>query len=101
VLERRLPISGPHTTHPYEASWAREAVFFVQTEHTQCTLSVQAQISPDGIHWIGIESPVSIPPGQALAALRLTTFGGWLRLAIDGATEESPSTILIHLSLKG
>ena len=101
VLERRLPISGPHTTHPYEASWAREAVFFVQTEHTQSTLSVQAQISPDGLHWIDIEAPVSIPPDQQLAALRLTTFGGWLRLAIDGASEASPSTILIHLALKG
>ena len=101
VLERRTPITGPHATHPYEASWASEAVFFVQTEHTECTLSVQADISPDGIHWIGVEAPVSMAPDQPLAALRLANFGGWLRLAIDGASEASPSTILIHLALKG
>lgn len=101
VLERRLPISGPHTTHPYETSWAREAIFFVQTEKTQCTLSVQAQISPDGLHWIDLDAPVSISPDQQLAALRLTVFGGWLRLSIDGASEASPSTVLIHLALKG
>ncbi len=101
VLERRTPISGAHTTHPYEVSWASEAVVFIQTENTTCTLTVQPQISPDGIHWIEFESPVSMPPDQPLAALRLTNFGGWLRLAIDGATTESPSTILIHLSLKG
>lgn len=101
VIERRLPISGKHTTHPYEAGWASEAVFFLQTEKTNATLSVQAQISPDGINWIDIDAPVSIAPDSAIAALRLTVFGGWLRLVIDGATPASPATVLIHLALKG
>lgn len=101
IIERRLPIAGKHTTHPYEAGWASEAVFFVQSEQTRATLRVQAQISPDGINWIDIDAPISVPPDRAIAALRLRVFGGWLRLAIDGATPDSPATILIHLALKG
>lgn len=101
IIERRLPISGKHTTHPYEAGWASEAAFFIQTEKTSATLLVQAQISPDGINWTDIDAPVSVPPDRAIAALRLTVFGGWLRLTIDGATPGSPATILVHLALKG
>ncbi|MBS1814695.1 MAG: hypothetical protein JSS87_07450 [Acidobacteria bacterium] len=101
IIERRLPITGKHTTHPYEAGWASEAVFFIQTEHTQSTLSIQPQISPDGIHWTDIDAPVSMTPEQSIAALRLTIFGGWLRLSVEGATPELPATLLIHLALKG
>lgn len=101
VIERRLPITDRHTTHPYEAGWASEAVFFVQTEHTDTDLSIQPEISPDGINWVPHGQASSLPRDTAIAALPLTTFGGWLRLSIDGARADSPATVLVHLALKG
>ena len=101
VIERRLPITDHHSTHPYEAGWASEAVFFVQTEHTTADLSIQPEISPDGIHWVSHGQAISLPADAALAALPLTTFGGWLRLSIDGASADRPATVLVHLAMKG
>ena len=101
VIERRLTITETHTTHPYECGWADEAVFYVQTEHTGTDLDLRAQISPDGLHWVDIEAPVRLSASEAITAIRLTVFGGWLRLVLRGATPSSPATVLIHLALKG
>lgn len=101
VIERRLQISAPHTTHPYEAGWAGEAVFFVQVEGDHPELLVQAQISPDGLAWVDRGAPRVIPAGDTIAAVELENFGGWLRLAFTGATPERPATVLVHLALKG
>jgi hypothetical protein len=101
VIERRLEISAAHTTHPYEAGWAGEAVFFIQVEGRHPELSIQAQISPDGLHWIDRGSPCVMPAHEEIAAIDLVNFGGWLRLAISGATPEQPATVLVHLALKG
>lgn len=101
VIERRLAISAAHTTHPYEAGWAGEAVFFVQFEGDHPELAVQAQISPDGLHWVDRGEPEVIAPVNEIAAIDLTNFGGWLRLVVTGATPERPATVLVHLALKG
>jgi uncharacterized protein DUF6385 len=101
VIERRLEISAGHTTHPYEAGWAGEAVFFVQVEGNHPDLSVQAQISPDGLHWIDRGKPRVIAADDEIAAIELANFGGWLRLAFSGATPDQPATVLVHLALKG
>jgi hypothetical protein len=101
VIERRLEIRAAHTTHPYEAGWAGEAVFFIQVEGAHPELSIQAQISPDGLHWIDRGSPCVLSTQEEIAAIDLANFGGWLRLAITGATEEQPATVLVHLALKG
>lgn len=92
---------GAHTTHPYEAGWAGEAVFFIQVEGTHPELSVQAQISPDGLHWVDRGSPCVLSAQEEIAAIDLSNFGGWLRLAIAGATAEQSATVLVHLALKG
>lgn len=101
VIERRLPITADHTTHPYEAGWAAEAVFFIQVEGQHPELSVQAQISPDGLHWLDRGPACRITAEQEIAAIELANFGGWLRLAISGATPQQPATVLVHLALKG
>jgi hypothetical protein len=101
VIERRLQISAVHTTHPYEAGWASEAVFFVQVEGDHPELSVQPQISPDGLAWVDRGAPRVMAPGDTIAAVELTNFGGWLRLAFTGATPDQPATVLVHLALKG
>ncbi|TWD81956.1 hypothetical protein FB561_3080 [Kribbella amoyensis] len=101
VIERRLTIEAAHTTHPYEVGWAGEAVFFVQVEGTHPALSVQAQISPDGLHWVDRGTPTTVAADDEIVALELANFGGWLRLAITGATSEQPARVLVHLALKG
>ncbi|WP_152363469.1 DUF6385 domain-containing protein [Microlunatus speluncae] len=101
VIERRLKISTAHATHPYEAGWAGEAVFFVQLEGDHPDLSVQAQISPDGLHWVDRGDPRVITADQVITAIELANFGGWLRLSFAGATPEQPAKVLVHLALKG
>lgn len=101
VLERRVPISGPYSTYPFEAGWASEAVFFLQTEGPHPALRLQPEISPDGVNWTPMEGASELAANASIRALRLHNFGGWLRLTIEGATPGEPATILVHLSLKG
>lgn len=101
VIERRLEITATHATHPYEAGWADEAVFFVQVEGDHRDLSVQAQISPDGLHWADRGAARVVAADDEIVAIDLANFGGWLRLAFTGATPERPATVLVHLALKG
>jgi hypothetical protein len=101
VIERRTVITRDHATHPYEAGWAAEAVFFVHLEGRHPRLAVQAQISPDGISWVDRGQPLVMEPETELAELDLVHFGGWLRLLLRGADDANPATLLIHLALKG
>ncbi|GAB3440526.1 DUF6385 domain-containing protein [Actinophytocola sediminis] len=101
VIERRLEIKETHFTHPFEAGWASEAVFFIQIEGTHPELSIQAQISPDGLHWIDRGGPCVVSTQEEIAAIDLLNFGGWLRLAITGATDDQRARVLVHLALKG
>lgn len=101
VIERRLKISADHTTHPYEVGWASEAVFFIQVEGDHPDVSIQAQISPDGLHWVDRDAPRVIAADGEITAIELANFGGWLRLAFTGASSDKTATILVHLALKG
>jgi hypothetical protein len=101
VIERRLEITAAHSTHPYEAGWAGEAVFFVQVEGDHPELSVQAQISPDGLHWVDRGEPRVIAADEEIIAIELANFGGWLRLTFAGATPDQPAKVLVHLAMKG
>lgn len=101
VLERRVSISAPYSTYPFEAGWASEAVFFIQTEGPHPALRLEPEISPDGVNWTPAETTGQLAANASIRALALTNFGGWLRLTIEGATESEPATILVHLALKG
>jgi len=101
VLERRLPISDTHHTHPYEAGWASEAVLFVQTEGAHPPLRLQPEMSPDGLVWVPLQPATAMTAEQSVAGLQLRHFGGWIRLTITGPTAANPATVLIHLALKG
>ena len=101
VLERRVSVTDTYSTYPFEAGWASEGVFFIQTEGAHPPLRLQPEISPDGINWVPIESASDMPSETSIAALRLQNFAGWLRLTIAGATVAEPATVLIHLALKG
>ncbi len=101
VLARRVRISDTLATLPYEAGWATEAVFFVQTEGEHPDLEISAEVSPDGIAWVRRGEPALLAAGAAIAELPLTCFGNWLRLTVAGATPERPARVLVHVSLKG
>ena len=101
VLARRLRIDGDFTTLPYEAGWASEAVFFVQTEGEHPLLKIAVEVSPDGINWVRRGSPVDMGTDEAIVEVPVMTFGNWLRVTVSGSTPEAGSRILIHVNLKG
>jgi hypothetical protein len=101
VLARRVRIDGDFATLPYEAGWASEAVFFVQTEGDHPRLEIAVEVSPDGINWVRRGSRVQLDIDEAIAEIPVTAFGNWLRVTVRGSTPETDSRILIHVNLKG
>ncbi len=101
VLARRVRIDGEFATLPYEAGWASEAVFFIQTEGEHPELEVAAEVSPDGINWIRRGTPVVLGAADAIVELPVAHFGNWLRVVVTGASPEAGARILIHLNVKG
>ncbi len=101
LVERRPVVTGPYGTHPYEAGWAREALFFVRTEGPHPELTVQPQVSPDGVDWLDWGSPVTLASDRDLVAVGIAQFGTWIRVLLTGAAPQSPATVLVHLALKG
>jgi hypothetical protein len=100
VLARRVRISEDYATLPYEAGWATEAVFFLQTEGEHADLSLGVDVSPDGINWIR-RAGATLAGADCLVDLPVAQFGNWLRLTVSGATQQQPARILVHLNLKG
>ena len=83
VVERREDFKTVVETHPFEAAWASEAIFFVRVEEADpgVEVNLRAQISADGLRWIDegtVHGPLT-EPGDSF--LRVAHFGGWLRLA--------------------
>lgn len=101
VLARRVSVTDDFVTLPYEAGWASEALVFLQTEGAHPALSVHADVSPDGINWIRRTGSTSLAPDQVIAELPVDRFGNWLRVAVVGATVDTPARILVHVALKG
>lgn len=101
LVERRTVLTGDFGTHPYEAGWATEALFYVRTEGPHPTLTIQAQVSPDGVDWLDRGAPLTMPSDRSLIDVELYGFGTWIRLFITGSTPEQPTTLLVHLALKG
>jgi len=101
LVERRKVLNGDLGTHPYEAGWAAEALFFVQTEGPHPALRIQPQISPDGIHWLDFGQSAELGADQDLMAVPLSQFGTWIRLMISGATPHATATVLVRIALKG
>jgi len=101
VLTRRTTIASDFATLPHEAGWANEAVFFVQVEGDHPALSIASEISPDGIAWAALPAGYRLPETDSIIAIPITTFGNWLRITINGASEARPARVLVHLVLKG
>ena len=102
VIERNVWWEGDWITEPYEAAWAVEAIAFVRVlerRNIDLPVTLRAQISPDGIHWRDEGSALVIPPDGDVAFVKLSHFGGWLRLA--GALDEDEGMkVVLYLNLK-
>ncbi|HBO45855.1 MAG TPA: hypothetical protein DD670_18410 [Planctomycetaceae bacterium] len=103
VLERHASLAGDFATEPYETPWASEALFFIRAEETageNPLLRARVQISADGIHWV--DEGTAFPPITTTGDyfVRISHFGGWLRLAGTIQGEEGRFDVTIHLVLK-
>ncbi|SEF18101.1 hypothetical protein [Jiangella alba] len=102
VVERREPFEHEVQTHPFEAAWASEAIFFVRVEAIPdgTRLDAAVQMSADGIRWVdeGTTFPTMSAAGDY--AVKVSHFGGWLRLAgrLQGA--DPAATLTVQLALK-
>jgi len=102
VLERKEAVERTLATEPFEAGWAGEAIFFVEAhELAGGSLLARVQISPDGIRWIDEGTARATLDGPGHAVIRVTHFGGWLRLVIDAPPGGGGATqVTVHLALK-
>lgn len=103
VLERLKDFNSDFDTEPYEAGWAREAIFVVRVHEIAkgATLGAKAQISVDGIEWMDEGSTFTPIEMTGSYFLKVSHFGGWLRLqaTLEGASKE-PARLTIQLVLK-
>jgi hypothetical protein len=102
VVSRNECWRGEAASEPYEAGWAREAIFFVRAlkEPVGPPTTAWIEVSPDGMRWLreGTEFPMP-DKRDGVAMARLAHFGNWLRVAAhfdDGAE----CTVLVTLHLK-
>lgn len=101
-LEVKKFFTGSFETHPYEAGWADEAIFFVMVEKIEGdpVLTAQVQLSQDGVHWADDGSaPVIIKGlGQHLVKVQ-PNFGNYLRLAVN--IDGGEMFLNLHIACKG
>lgn len=102
AVERRIFFKGAVTSHPMEAGWAAEAIFFLIIEEIKgdnTSLKAHVEISADGINWIkeGSIFPVIDKPGHYFC--KVSHFGNWLRVnsEITGQDSEIKASVQLHL----
>jgi hypothetical protein len=102
VLERNHVWRGRFETEPWEAAWAKEAIFFIRTLDVKGHQDVFArvQISPDGMRWCDEGTSVLLPKAvDEVSFVRVTHFGGWLRLQGELPAGEERK-VMCYLTLK-
>lgn len=101
-LEVKKFFKGSFQTHPYEAGWADEAIFFVMVEKVtgDPVLRAQVQISQDGVHWTDDGSDAAVISGIGQHAIKVQpNFGNYLRLAVEISGGEM--FLNLHIACKG
>ncbi|WP_413317947.1 hypothetical protein AA0Z99_12760 [Agrococcus sp. 1P02AA] len=102
VVELRQRFESDVQTHPFECGWADEAIFFVSLHDPApgTVLDLRVQLSPDGIRWHEEGSTLRV---ERDGYVRVTHFGGFLRLAGSASDRggATPVTISVRLALKG
>lgn len=102
TVEQRKEFSAAFTTHPMEAGWAAEAIFFITVKDVTNHPVIQAnvQISVDGVNWVDEGTAFEPMDQQGQYFVRVSHFGGWLRLRGDVEGTDASCKLTIHLVLK-
>jgi hypothetical protein len=104
VIERNATFSADFETEPYESGWAIEALWFInvlEMHGASPTLTLQGQISPDGLCWCDALAPSIQIDQPGLYSLPMTNFGNWLRVTGSVRGEGAAGRVIIYLALKG
>lgn len=104
AVERRIVVIDDFASHPMEAGWASEAIFFLIIEEINgdnTILNASVQISADGINWIDEGATFSKinKPGHYFA--KVSCFGNWLRVNANLQGLNPQIKVSVHLHLKG
>lgn len=101
VLDTFRDLSNGYATEPYEAAWASEAIFYVRTDAVGAgagPVGFTVEISPDGMAWVDEGTTLTVRAGDELAFVRVTHFGGWLRLRhTTGPADSLQATVYLVL----
>lgn len=102
VIARNEDVAGDWISEPYETAWAAEGLFFVRILKTDGLVgpaTFYPQVSPDGMRWVDEGASMTLPVGQELGFVKLTHFGGWIRVR---ATVQGTGRlrIMAYLTLK-
>lgn len=104
VLDRNVTWAGTFSTEPYEAAWAKEAMFFIRVLDRSITSSdpvyLTVEVSPDGMHWCSHTEAIEWDPRQEITQISVVHFGGWLRL-VGELSEDNSLNVICYLQLKG
>lgn len=103
AVERRKYFKGAMSSHPMEAGWAGEAIFFLIIEELKGNdthLNACVEISADGINWIkeGAVFPSINKPGHYFC--KVSHFGNWLRVNGEITGQDAEIKASVHLHLK-
>jgi hypothetical protein len=98
ITERKLNFTADFETQPYEAGWASEALCFIRVENMKgeaAQFDAAVQISVDGLRWIDEGTTFQTINSLGDYFVRISHFGGWLRLrnTIKGADAHFSLTI--------
>jgi hypothetical protein len=103
TVEQRREFTSGFGTHPMETAWASEAIFFITVEDIQGespVLKARIQISADGVNWVDEGTSFDPIKRKGHYFIRVTHFGGWLRVWGDIEGPDSAFNLTIHLALK-
>lgn len=103
AVERRITITNKLTSHPMEAGWASEAIFFlfVESVHgTGATLDAWVEISADGINWIREGAAFQKIDAAGHYFAKVSHFGNWLRVHGEVSGMDASIKLSVHLHLK-
>lgn len=102
-LEIKKTFSEDFETHPFEAGWASEAIFFIMIEEVgggEATLDTHVQISHDGVNWADEGTSLEQMRNKGLHFIRVKHFGNWLRLKCRIKGDDPAFRLNLQIALK-
>lgn len=102
VLERHVLIDPEFTTEPHEVAWVHQARWFVQVleADSDASLTLQTEISPEGLTWCPHEDSKGTFGADGLIPLRIDYPGPYTRLKLSVPEAGKRAKVRIYLTMK-